>query len=159
MIAALCENELAEAGAVYAASWQEAHRAFCSPEFIAARTPALMTDELRRRQNEGWYLYALRQDEQLMGTVAIHPASGEIGLLYVLPGQQHRGFGRSLLAFAVSALRPAVTPRLSVLSNSVRAIRLYERFGFRPSGQSRLLSAERGIRELDYVLASAKNQE
>ena len=39
MIVTVDQSNLEEAAAIHSVSWQESHRSFCSPEFVALHTP------------------------------------------------------------------------------------------------------------------------
>ena len=43
------ETVLRQAAVVHAISWQDSHRAFCAPEFVAAHTPERQYGYLREK--------------------------------------------------------------------------------------------------------------
>lgn len=64
------------------------------------------------------------------------PAVGEVLAIYVDPGRQGLGAGRSLMDAAVGALRAggATEVRLWVLQDNAPSRRFYERYGLAPDG-------------------------
>ena len=114
---------------VYARSWRESHQGVCSPQFLDRRDYCAY---LRTGMGHGKRLFLLLSPEP----VALVSVMGqEIGDLYVLPDRQGRGYGTALLEYAISLLEH---PVLTVLSSNQRAIRLYERYGFRETERKAL---------------------
>lgn len=151
MIEPVDEKNLPEAGRVHAASWRASHASFVDGAFLALHTPERQTQYLRELLRQGYRVFLLREEDgRGAGTVAFHPRTGEICALYVLPERWGMGYGGALLDFALGRL--SARPRLWVLDNNARARQFYERRGFAPTGQAHLLSAERGISELEYAL-------
>ena len=143
MIVLVDESNIAAAGAVHAESWRDSH-GFCTPEFVAAHTAETQTEYLRREMAAGKDVFLLL-DPEPVGIVSVH--GDLIENLYVLPEKQGRGYGSELLAFA--AARCAGTPRLWVLNINENARRLYERRGFRETGNRRELKG--GLAELEMT--------
>ena len=69
-------------------------------------------------------------DGKPVGIVSIH--NSLIANLYVLPGEQNKGYGTQLLTFAIG--KCTESPSLWVLSTNERAKKLYECNGFHPTG-------------------------
>lgn len=128
-IAPVTPSNFAQAAEVYALSWRESHRHICSPEFLARRDCA---GYLRRGMEEGKRLFLLLCPEAA-GIISLN--GNEIGDLYIHPTLQGKGCGTALLAYA---LTQTAHPRLTVLSDNHRAIKLYERFGFLPTDRKHL---------------------
>jgi len=143
MIAAVDEANVAAAGAVHARSWRASH-GFCTPDFVAAHTAETQTAYLRREIAAGKSVFLLL-DPEPAGIVSVH--GDLIENLYVLPEKQGRGYGSELLAFA--AARCVGAPRLWVLNINENARRLYERRGFRETGNRRELKD--GLTEIEMV--------
>lgn len=70
MIVSVDESNIAAAAAIHSASWQESHRTFCSPEFVALHTPERQTDFLRQELADGKRLYMLI-DSRPVGIVSV----------------------------------------------------------------------------------------
>ena len=72
------------------------------------------------------------------GTGLPASALAAVGVLFVDPGATGRGVGSTLLATAVGRARSlGRTPVLDVVSESTRAVTLYERHGWRIVGRAR----------------------
>lgn len=137
------EENFPAALAVYTASWKESHRELCSAEFLQRRD---YSGYLRKRLDG---LFLLTAD---VPAGIIRCLDGEIGQLYVLPDRQGQGFGTALLRFALSRGGDFT---LTVLSSNRRAIRLYEKCGFRFTGQKTLL--REGLWELEMQYREKDN--
>lgn len=78
--------------------------------------------------------WGLFDGDRLIGVArVVHDDDGtvaRIGPIARAPGYVGRGLGALLTAQAIASCRPGVAVRLDVLSDNVRAIRLYRRFGF-----------------------------
>ena len=85
-------------------------------------------------------LVAVDETDGIVGYAAVHPADGEMFLLFVHPAHAGRGIGRTLLAAAHDALRAAGCREafLFVHEQNQRAIAVYEAAGYRPDGSDRI---------------------
>ena len=63
MIVPVDQSNLPEAAAIHSVSWQESHRAFCSPEFIARHTPGHQEAYLRKKMDRGSKLFMLIEEK------------------------------------------------------------------------------------------------
>ena len=133
------EETFAGALEVYTASWRESHKEICSPEFLRKRDCA---GYLRGRM-AGLYLVS---DSGPVGVFRLTEA--ELSDLYIHPEYQGRGCGRACVKFAQSRYSEL---RLTVLSNHEKAIRLYEKMGFRFTGQDIPLREGLWEREMRYT--------
>lgn len=99
-------------------------------------------------------LVAVDETAGAVGYTAVHPADGEMFLLFVHPGCAGRGIGRALLAAAHDALRAAGCTEafLFVHEQNERALAVYGAAGYRPDGSDRV-SDFRGmhVREVRLV--------
>jgi ribosomal protein S18 acetylase RimI-like enzyme len=99
-------------------------------------------------------LVAVDDRERVIGFTAVHPADGEMFLLFVDPEYAGRGIGRTLLEAAHAALRQAGCGAafLFVHESNARALAVYAAAGYRPDGTERVTDF-RGtrIRELRLV--------
>lgn len=68
--------------------------------------------------------------------------------LYILPEEQHKGYGTKLFLFAVEQCQEV--PFLWVLSNNQRAISLYNKYGFQKTGNVHALSEAIFEEEMKY---------
>ncbi|PKG39514.1 bifunctional helix-turn-helix transcriptional regulator/GNAT family N-acetyltransferase [Psychromonas sp. Urea-02u-13] len=94
---------------------------------------------------QGGYLFFAKQDEQVIGCIALKPISDdcyELSKMAVCPDIQGHGIGRSLLLSALNKARDLNIQKISLETNSklLRAMALYQHFGFtqmpHPKGQS-----------------------
>ena len=144
-IVAVQASNLHDAARIHSRSWQDAHRAFCNPEFVALHTPERQEKYLRQKTADGSALYILLGPEPI-GIVSVKNSCIED--LYVLPEQQNKGYGSMLLQFAIKTCPN--TPTLWILENNTRARKLYERFGFRETGGRKQVT--HGLDEIEFAL-------
>ncbi len=124
---------------VYTASWRETHSGICSPEFLENRDYAgYLTKKLGS-------LY-LVSDGEPVGVFCLDREN--FGDLYIHPNYQGRGYGLFCVRYAKSQ-----TPRLrlTVLSSNAPAIHLYEKSGFRFTGNGIPLREGLWEREMIYT--------
>lgn len=145
MIVPVDETNLLQAAAIHSASWQDSHRSFCSPDFVALHTPEHQREYLREKMNAGSRVYILVKDRPV-GVVSV--TGSLIEDLYILPDVQNRGYGTELLKFAVN-LCPNV-PTLWILENNEGAARLYRRMGFKETGKVNAITDR--LSEIEFAL-------
>lgn len=132
------EQNFPQAAAVYEASWRESHQEICSTEFLRKRDCA---GYLRGRM-AGLYLVS---DPDPVGVFCL--LDDKLSDLYIHPEHQGRRYGRGCVEFAQAR---SSTLWLTVLSNNKKAIRLYEKMGFRFTGQDIPLRDGLWEREMRY---------
>lgn len=79
------------------------------------------------------------------------PRDGEIFALYVLSEYYGQGVGAALTDEAMRLLGKRRRVRLEVLADNARAIRFYEKYGFRKSGRSRAVDLGAPLTALEMV--------
>lgn len=136
------------AAEIHSESWKESHRAFCSESFVAQHTVENQLLYLQEEMRGGKALYLLIAQKPA-GIVSVK--DNLIENLYVLPSEQHKGYGTQLLRFAVAQC--SGTPRLWILSNNEKAYCLYAKYGFALTGNRHKLSD--AISELEMKLERA----
>ena len=146
LIPALDEAALRRAAEVHAVSWQDSHRSFCPPGFVAAHTPERQYRYLAEKAASGSRIFLLlREGENPIGVVTV---TGDlIADLYILPEERNKGYGTVLLQYAMGQC--AGSPTLWILENNAGAERLYRRNGFRPTG--RVLEHPGGLSEREFL--------
>lgn len=116
------ESNFQEALAVYTASWRCSHSDICTPEFLENR------DFAGYLRNKIGCLYLVYEAVP----VGVFCLSGkDFGDLYIHPAHQRKGYGMACVRFAMNQ-SPRL--RLTVLSTNTAAIHLYEKSGFRFTG-------------------------
>ncbi|MEA5051566.1 MAG: GNAT family N-acetyltransferase [Oscillospiraceae bacterium] len=153
MIVEVDRDSVAAAAQIHSCSWQESHRSFCSREFVelhsAERQKAYLTQEI----DGGKRLYML-VEEKPVGIVSVK--DDLIENLYVLPQEQHKGYGTRLLRFATEQCTG--TPCLWVLENNERAFSLYSGHGFRLTGARHALSAQIAEAEMRFEAPAQRGE-
>jgi ribosomal protein S18 acetylase RimI-like enzyme len=101
-------------------------------------------------------LVAIDEADRLIGFAAVHPAEGEMFLLFVHPDHAGRGVGRTLLAAADEVLRSAGCREAFLYTHeqNERAIAVYEAAGYRRDGTVRE-SEFRGFHQREPRLVKA----
>lgn len=133
------EETFHQAAQIYTASWRQSHAHVCSPEYLQSRDCA---GYLRGRMGN---LYMLT-DGTPVGVFSAR--EGAFGDMYIHPDHQDKGYGTVCVRFAESLYRHL---RLTVLSTNKRAIHLYEKMGFRFTGNEKMLRPGLYEREMQYT--------
>ena len=124
---------------VYSCSWRESHKSVCTPEFMENRDyESFLVKKLGQLYLifDGVLVGVFSLDESVLGDVYIHPA------------HQRKGYGTEAVRFAQLQSDHL---RLTVLSNNDAAIHLYEKMGFRFTGQDVPLRNGLLEREMRYM--------
>ena len=147
LIPALDEAALRRAAEVHAVSWQDSHRSFCPPGFVAAHTPERQYRYLAEKAASGSRIFLLlREGENPIGVVTV---TGDlIADLYILPEERNKGYGTVLLQYAMGQC--AGSPTLWILENNDRARDFYLKAGFRETGNRQVITDR--LDEIEFVL-------
>lgn len=134
---------------VHVRSWQGAYRGLIDDAYLASLDEALRSDNWRRsiERGRGRVIVAVCE-EAIVGFAALlasrdedaGPGCGEISAIYALADAWGRGVGRALMDEALVRLAGdgLTEVMLWVLDGNERAIRFYERAGFRPDGATKV---------------------
>ena len=152
MITEINRSGLRDAARIHSVSWQESHRLFCTPEFIALHTPEHQEEYLRDKMDHGARIFMLTEDEPV-GIVSV--AGSLIEDLYILPEYQNRGYGTRLLHYAIRQCEGI--PTLWILENNKDAERLYRREGFRETGRRNVITDK--LDEIEFSLEETRNEQ
>ena len=144
MIIEVDQTNLLKAAAIHSISWQESHRAFCSPEFIELHTPDHQLEYISKKMSTGSRFYMLVEDIPV-GIISV--TGSLIEDLYILPEKQNMGYGTTLLQFTVGKCNG--NPTLWILENNVRAKQLYQGLGFRETGTVHAITD--GLNEIELA--------
>lgn len=150
MIIEVDNNNINDATIVYKKSWYESHKDICTPSFLKKHTMEHQRKFLEKKIETGWNIFINYKNFKAIGIVGLNYKTGEIGLLYILPSEFRKGYGRELLNLAVKEVSKYNNPFVIVLNINKRAIYLYEKYGFSYSGEEKVLSIDKGISELKY---------
>lgn len=148
---------------IYEQSWRYAYRGIIPDSYLNRISFERWTDTLKR---PGLHSLLLLDGDTALGTAAYAAARmeqwkgwGELVSLYLLPGAMHQGYGKQLLAAAISELQQLQFQNiyLWVLEENRSARRFYTRFGFQESENSRVdLFDGRPCRELQLFYQTIK---
>lgn len=142
--------DLAQAGAVYAASWRHSHAEICSAAFLEAHTAQAMAQRLEAAQSEGKTVFLARLNDAAAGVAVIDAERCEVAQLYVQPCFFGTGVAKTLMEAALVHLGEGEIT-LTVMNINARARRFYEKCGFVFTGEEKVINAQRGLSELRYV--------
>lgn len=138
------EEEIRGKAYVHWKSWQEAYPGLVSAEYLEK-----LSLEKCEQIAFSWPENTLvaKEGDRVLGFVSYGerggeaPGVGEIFALYVLAERYGTGLGHRLMEAALEQLRDYSEVRLWVLQENRRAIRFYEKWGFRPDGTEKDLPA------------------
>ena len=125
--------------AIYTDSWRESHKEICTKEFLENR------DYKGYLQKKLGKLFLIIDDIPV-GVFSMN--EDVLGDLYIHPAYQGKGYGTAAIRFAIGKV-PQL--RLTVLSGNQRAVFLYEKMGFRFTGQDVPLRNGLLEREMRYM--------
>ena len=145
MIIKVNEENLQTAAEINAESWQKSHSTLYSESFIKQHNAARQKVCLKNSMKDGKRLYMLVK-EIPVGIVSIK--DNLIEDLYILPAEQHKGYGTELLLFAIK--KCSGKPSLWVLDNNEKAQSLYRKYGFHLTGKKHLFSGQ--LTELEMAI-------
>lgn len=137
-------------------AWQEAYAGIVDPDYLAAFTlEKCVKNAFRWRDNllvakdegrvVGFAGYGVSRDESL-------PETGEVFALYILSEYYGTGLGRRLMSAALERLAGYTRVALWVLEDNKRAIRFYEKCGFKPDGARQFIKLGTQIAEIRMIL-------
>ena len=120
--------------------WKESFGSFLSEQALAEVSKRWHDEDLIARQIADPEVFFARagSEEGLLGLVTLRCTGAQeafLHRLYVAPGTRSRGVGDLLLSAALSAFPGIRSVRLEVLEDNKKAIKFYERHGFRPAGR------------------------
>lgn len=146
MIVEVNSGNITSAAKIHSESWQESHKGFCSIDFIERHTVERQEEYLRCEIKAGKKVYMLVKNSPV-GIVSVHESL--IENLYILPDEQHNGYGTKLLLFAMPQC--SEVPTLWILENNQKAYSLYFKYGFRKTGRQNKLSENISEIEMKYI--------
>lgn len=135
-------EDLKAAAGLFAEGRRYVCKTLCTEAYLAAQTPELFLEQLRREQADGWACYIHRTKNTPDAMISVAHQSGEIEHLFVSENARGQGIGRKMLDFARRKLAEHEHPTLGVLNYNSRARALYERMGWRVCGTKETLPQE-----------------
>ena len=150
------DDEIRGKAYVHFRSWHEAYRGIVDPDYLDKLTLA-KCEEIAFRWKEN--LLVALEGKTVVGFAGYGDCTdddlsdaGELFALYVLPEFYGTGLGRQLTREALSRLsQPKVC--LWVLKDNHRAIRFYEKYGFRPDGREKTLKLGTPLQVIRMVIS------
>lgn len=148
--------EIEGKGYVHWKAWQEAYTGLVSQDFLDGRTLEKCVQQAYGRPDNtlvardgdrviGFAVYGPYRGEDL-------PETGEVMAIYVLKEYYSQGVGRALMEKALEALSGYGRVALWVLKGNERAIRFYEKCGFRFDGTEDTLTLGQPVTDLRMIL-------
>ena len=149
------EEELRGKAFVHWKSWHEAYAGLIPDAYldtvteekclrIALRWPDNLLAAIDGGRVVGFAGYGAYRDDSL-------PDTGEIFALYILRDYYGTGTGRLLMDEALGKLRGYSSAALWVLRDNARAIRFYEKCGFRPDGTEQTIELGAALTEIRMI--------
>lgn len=145
-------SEMDGKGYVHWKSWQESYTGLIDQRYLDER----MTLEYCLRTAHRWpdNLLVAKDGEKVIGFAGYGPYQddtltdcGEVYALYVLADYQKQGVGYALMNAALEKLQDYPKAALWVLDGNEKAIRFYERYGFRFDGTEQELTIGTAVTE------------
>lgn len=133
------------AAEIHSLSWRASHKTICSEEELKQHTVLFHKQYFKKGISEGKNVYILMKNKPV-GVVSVK--ENFIEDLYVLPDEQHKGYGTELLHFAIKQCKGI--PCLCVLETNEKAQSLYYKIGFTMTGNKFPFSKD--IYELEMKL-------
>ncbi len=131
-------EEMDGKGYVHYKSWHETYEGLVDPGYLEGITLEKCIETARRWPDN---ILVAKDGERVAGFAAYGayrdatlPECGEIAAIYVLREYQGKGVGYGLMRAALARLSGYATAAVWVLKGNERAIRFYERYGFRFDG-------------------------
>ena len=146
MFELVTEKNIDIAAEIHSISWKESHKSFCSEEFVQAHSKERQKQYIQDEMKNGKQFFML-VDGGAKGIVSIK--DNLIENLYVLPTEQHKGYGTKLLRYAELLCKD--NPKLWILSNNDNARRFYKKEGYHFTGKENSLTDELSEFEMQWV--------
>lgn len=148
------EEEIRGKAYVHWKSWQETYPGMVDADYLRRLTLASCEERAFRWTSDTWIA---KLDGEVVGFAAFgasreQPGAGELYALYVLRANQGRQIGRRLMQLCLDELRGCERVYLWALAENEKAIRFYERFGFRRDGTEKVLTLGTPVKGVRLVL-------
>ena len=146
MFELVTEKNIDIAAEIHSISWKDSHKSFCSEEFVQAHSKERQKKFLKDEIEKGKQFYIL-VEETAKGIVSVK--DNLIENLYVLPTEQHKGYGTKLLHYAELLCKG--NPILWILNNNDIARNFYKKEGYHFTGSENDLTNKLSELEMQRV--------
>ena len=153
------EEETKGKAFVHCMAWKEAYRGLLSKEFLDARTLAFSEERSLAAFRAGMRTLLAKDGSKVVGFADYGacrdddlPNASEVYAIYLLADYYGRGIGAQLMSAAINNMPDRSEVVVWVLEGNERAIRFYQRFGFRFDGKSKVLNLGGDVTDLRMVL-------
>ena len=150
------DSEIKGKAYVHWQSWQEAYAGIVAPSYLSKLTLEKCTSIAYQWPHN---ILVAKDGENVVGFVGFGkyrndelPNTGEIFSLYLLAAYYGQGVGRRLMQAALKQLDGFPRTALWVLKENRRAIRFYEKCGFRFDGREEILLLDAPVTEARMIL-------
>ena len=148
------EEEIRGKAYVHWKSWQESYAGLVDADYLRRLTLESCEERAFRWTADTW---VAKLDGHVVGFVCCgpdreHPGAGEIYALYVLEAYQKQKIGWRLMQLCLEELRGCGRIFLWALAGNDKAIRFYERVGFRRDGAEKVITLGTPVKGIRMVL-------
>ena len=147
MIVSVDDSNIEKAAIIHSEAWKESHRAFCKADFVEMHTSERQKKYLSDKIKNGSNVFILIDDNNGKSVGIVSVTENLIEDLYVLPSEQNKGYGTTLLHYAISKCHGV--PTLWILENNENATRLYRREGFLETGRRNYI--DKNLDEIEFI--------
>jgi len=159
------EEETKGKAYVHCTAWKEAYRGLLNQGFLDARTLEFSEERALHAFRAGISTLLAKDGNVVVGFADYGPyrgddiqGAGEVYAIYLLSDYYGQGVGTRLMNAALQSMPNYDKVVVWVLRGNERAIRFYERFGFRFDGESQTLDLGGEVMDLRMVLDSGPRQ-
>ena len=133
------EEQYRAAAKLFSEGRRDLSKGIWTEEGLAEWSPEYFYDQLKQEKKEGWAAYLHSTKDVPDGLIAVNHKTGRVEHLFIAAEMRGKGLGRKLLDFARKKLPEHAHPELTVLDKNTRAIALYQRMGWRLTGEAELV--------------------
>ena len=152
------EEEIKGKAIVHCQAWQEAYAGLIDPAFLAGRSVETSEKYARQALAQGYPTFVAKDGDRVIGFVDYGPCrnddlpgAGEVYALYILKAYYDQSIGYALMQRALAELKDYEQVVVWVLEGNERAIRFYEKCGFRRDGKEQELMLGTKVKEVRMV--------
>ena len=153
------ENEIRGKAFVHCKAWQEAYVGLVDQAFLDARSVETSEMYALRAFMDGVPSLIAKDGDRVVGFADYGPYrgedlpdAGEVYAIYILKDYYDRGVGYALMSKALEALKDCSRVVVWVLEGNERAIRFYEKVGFRFDGKKQVLNLGTPVTDARMIL-------